>query len=382
MATASITVTGQFRKCKVHNKQSDICKLDFSACGTLASQLADNISRAIACGDLKPGDKLPSIATMARLCRTSVRIPREAVRLLENEGILKGRPRSGLIVLDKKRFVWRGSVLFVSYGRQSYFYRGVLFKNIAQRLAEKGWRVDFVNVVCGDGNKEVHLLPLRRALQNGHRLVCGAHLDAPTVEEIRKAAVPYFAIGGLTGDECANAVGFASFSEARAIVEMAEASVKAGVRRVLHVMIDAADQLFRLPFEQRGVVTEKIIVHPDSGIDRFSNNADFVYRRVKERLANRRLPKVDLLYFADDSFTAAGLWAVHDAGLRIPEEIRCVTFSNNGNRPFFRLPLTRIEHDLVAHTGSIAHRMLAFLDGKASAGRVTCSARFMRGKTL
>ena len=46
----------------MHNMQSDICKLDFSACGTLASQLADNISRAIACGDLKPGDTFSSFA--------------------------------------------------------------------------------------------------------------------------------------------------------------------------------------------------------------------------------------------------------------------------------------------------------------------------------
>ena len=93
---------------------NDFCNLDFASCKTLASQLADNICRAIARGDFKTGDKLPSIAKMAKMCGTSVRVPREAIRLLEDEGVVKGRPRSGIVVLGKKRFVWRGSVLFVS----------------------------------------------------------------------------------------------------------------------------------------------------------------------------------------------------------------------------------------------------------------------------
>lgn len=360
----------------------DLCKLDFSAYGTLSAQLADNISRAIACGELKPGDKLPSIAQMAERCGTSVRVPREAVRILENEGVLKGRPRSGLIVLGKKRFVWRGSVLFVSYGRQSYYYRGVLHKNIAQRLADEGWRVDYVNVLPDEGTAEKQMRTLRRALQSGPRFVFGADFDPQTLAEIRKADVPYFAVAGLTSTEHGDAAGFISFSEANAIVEMAEVSAMMGVKRALRIAIDDADQLFTPPFEKLCIATEQMAVHPDTGIGRFENSADHVYRRVRDRLSSSQRPKVDLLYFADDSFTAAGLWAIHDAGLRIPDDIRVASLSNKGNRPFCPLPLTRVEHDLVGYSETIANRMLAFLDGKNLAGRVNCSARFIRGKTL
>ena len=98
----------------IRGMSNDFCNLDFASCETLASRLDDNICRAIARGDFKTGDKLPSIAKMAKMCGTSVRVPREAIRLLEDDGVVKGRPRSGIVVLGKKRFVWRGSVLFVS----------------------------------------------------------------------------------------------------------------------------------------------------------------------------------------------------------------------------------------------------------------------------
>ncbi len=357
-----------------------ICRLDHSCPGSLASQLADNICRAIAAGDFKPGDKLPSIAKMAELCGTSVRVPREAVRRLENEGVLKGRPRSGLIVLGRKRFVWRGSVLFVSYGRQAYYYRGVLFKNIAMRLAEKGWRVDFVNVLNGEGSDGRQFQALRRALHNGHRLVVGAHLDAATVFEIRKASVPYFAIVDSIGDGNRDAVGLVSLSESRAIMELAKLCAESGVRRALRIAIDDADQMFELPFGEMGIATECMAIRPDTSVNRFENSANLVYRRISARLSDARKPKVDLLYFADDSFTAAGLWAIQCVGLRIPDQIRVVTFSNRGNRPFAPFPMTCIEHDIVACAENASRRMLAFLDGRKFVRRMICPARLVVGK--
>lgn len=358
------------------------CKLDFSLCGTLSSQLADNISRAIASGALKPGDRLPSIAKMAELCGTSMRVPREAVRVLENEGLVKGRPRLGVVVLGEKRFVWRGSVLFVSYGRQSYYYRGVLFKSIAQRLSDEGWRVDFVNLPNGEGGTRKQMEPLRRALQNGHRLVFGAHLDEMVLVEIRKAGVPYFPITGSGGVGDSEAAGRASLSETKAIVELAEASARRGVKHALRVALDGADELFDIPFAARGIVTENMAVRPDKSINRFENSSQIVYNRLAARLVARGRPRVGLVYFADDSFTAAGLWAIERVGLRVPDDIRVVTFSNRGNRPFYHLTLACVEHDLVDDADRIARGLLAFLDGRKFPRLITCAARFLSGDTF
>lgn len=360
----------------------DFCKLDFSSPDALSSQLANNISRAIASGDLQPGDRLPSIVKMAERCGTSVRVPREAVRLLENVGILKGRPRSGVVVLDKRRFVWRGSVLFVSYGRQSYYYRGVLFKNIALRLSSAGWRVDFINLACGEGGTRKQMEPLRRALQNGHRLVFGAHLDKMVISEIRKSGVPYISITGSVGVGDEDAVGRISLSESRAIVELAEACARIRVGHVLRVALDDSYELFDTPFRMRGIATENLVLRPDTSINRFENSSRLGFRHLMARLSDRRSPKVDLVYFADDSFTAAGLWALERLGLRMPRDIRVVTLSNRGNRPFFPQPLTCVEHDLVADAERIAQVMIAFLDGRKYPRQLTCAAHYVPGETF
>ncbi len=65
---------------------------------TLADQLADRLSRQVAKGDLKPGDRLP---TEAQLCAThgvSRSVVREAVHRLKSRALLVSRQGSGVFV--------------------------------------------------------------------------------------------------------------------------------------------------------------------------------------------------------------------------------------------------------------------------------------------
>ena len=48
-----------------------IYRLDTAAVETLTEQLSENLRRAIANGLYKPGDRLPGIREMAKLCGTS-----------------------------------------------------------------------------------------------------------------------------------------------------------------------------------------------------------------------------------------------------------------------------------------------------------------------
>lgn len=224
--------------------------------------------------------------------------------------------------------------------------------------------------------------PLRRALQNGHRLAFGAHLDEMVLAEIRKAAVPYFSITGSGGIDDDSATGLVSLSETKAIVELAETSAAHGIRYALRVALDEADELFDIPFAARGIVTESMAICPDTSINRFENSSQFAYNRLLARLSDPGVPKVGLVYFADDSFTAAGLWAIEHAGLRVPDDIRVVSFSNRGNRPFYHHTLACVEHDLVDDADRIAKGMLAFLDGRKFPRLITCVARFLSGDTF
>ena len=359
----------------------EIFNTDFVHEGTLVGQLADNIRRAIATQALKQGETLPSIAKMAELCKTSVRIPREAVKILEDEGLLKGRPRSGIVVIGKRRFVWRGSVLFVDYGQQSYYYRGVLYKTIAIELAKKGWRVDYVNVTHGRSGR-ADLSQLKMALHGSHRFVFGDYLEDDVLTEIRRVGVPYFTTSGHVDERFEDAAGVFAISESEATNELAALCSACGMRRVLRVALDSAAQVFEFPLRERGIATESILIRPDLTVDRFVHSAAEVSRKLRDRLSDAREPKPDLVYFADDSLTTAGLWAIHDAGLRVPEDVKVVTLSNRGNRPAYRCGLASIEHDHVAYARQIVREMLAFLEGRKRRRFLFGSARFIPGETF
>ena len=347
----------------------------------MVSQLAHNIRRAIAVGRLKPGQTLPSIVKMAELCKTSVRIPREAVKMLENEGLLKGRPRSGIIVIGKRRFVWRGSVLFVDYGRQAYYYRGVLYKAIAIELARKGWRVDYVNVTHGKSGR-ADLTQLKMALRGSYRFVFGDYLEDDVLSEIRRVGMPYFATSGHVDGRYDDAAGVFVVSESEAFNTLAEFCFAHGVRRVLRVALDSEAQFFETPLRERGIEAEKILIRPDMSVDRFVHSAAEVSRKLLDRLSDVRKPKPDLVYFADDSLTTAGLWAIHDAGLRVPDDVKVVTLSNRGDRPTYRCELTRIEHDNAAYALRIAREMLMFLEGRKVHRMLFGNARLILGETF
>lgn len=359
----------------------EIFNLDFVHEGTLVGQLSDNIRRAIATRTLKPGDPLPSIVRMAELCKTSVRIPREAVKILEDEGLLKGRPRSGIVVIGKRRFVWRGSVLFVDYGRQAYYYRGVLYKTLATELAKNGWRVDYANVTHGKSGR-ADLAQLKMALRGSYRFVFGDYLEEDVLAEIRRSGVPYFSTSGQVGGRHDDATGVFVVSEAEAFNELAASCSARGARRVLRVALDTVTQLFEIPLHERGIETETIRVRPDQSVDRFVHSAAEASRKLRERLADIRKPKPDLVYFADDSLTAAGLWAILAAGLRVPDDVKVVTLSNRGNRPAYRCGLTCIEHDHAAYALRIAREMLAFLAGRKWHRVLVGNARIVPGETF
>jgi len=66
--------------------------------GKLYEQLVADTIRSIADGVLRPGDKMPSIREASCARRLSITTVRRAYSLLENRGVLEGRPQSGYFV--------------------------------------------------------------------------------------------------------------------------------------------------------------------------------------------------------------------------------------------------------------------------------------------
>jgi GntR family transcriptional repressor for pyruvate dehydrogenase complex len=70
---------------------------------SLPVMLARRISESIRAGDYRAGDRLPSIAEMARRFRVSPPTVREAVKMLEARRLVELRQGAGVFVAARKR---------------------------------------------------------------------------------------------------------------------------------------------------------------------------------------------------------------------------------------------------------------------------------------
>ena len=93
----------------------------------------------------------------------------------------------------------------------------------------------------------------------------------------------------------------------------------------------------------------------------------------------KRLP--DVIIFDDDYLAVGGIAALLEQGLRIPHDVRVVTYSNTGNAPIIGVSLARIENDPAAYGDAVANYVLNLLTGhRSSPPRVRW--RFIPGDSL
>ena len=88
-----------------------------------------------------------------------------------------------------------------------------------------------------------------------------------------------------------------------------------------------------------------------------------------------------MIYFSDDHACVGALVALTAAGVRVPKDIRVVTWSNAGNEPVYAKELTRIEMDPEDDAGKFADSILAHLEGCAGAFPITLCPKFRNGET-
>lgn len=64
-------------------------------------RIADEIRGKIASGELKPGDKLPSISQLTKQYGVSAQPVKSALLVLQTEGIVEGHQGRGVFVVDQ-----------------------------------------------------------------------------------------------------------------------------------------------------------------------------------------------------------------------------------------------------------------------------------------
>ena len=357
---------------------TEFFRLDPAGEGTLTDQLTQRIRDGIRRGLWKKGETLPDIRRLAQLCGTSERVPRAAFARLQDESLVKARPRRGAVVLADNCRVWRGRVLLVEVGAHESYYHAAFYGVLVERLVRARFRVERAWVQprkCGGAD----LGDLRRSLAEPSNLVIVTNFVPSVVQAVRRAGSPCFLVGRAPDRMAQDCIGFTEVcfgSEIRALTRHCRA---ARVESMLEV--NFADNVFTTTeaMKAAGVVVERIDIRPTNDDRRLESFLKGGYDVLAARL-KRPLP--DLVFLADDYLGLGALQALAAAGICAPEDVKLAVFSNYGFGPVYPLELTRIEVNAYEDGALVAERLIDYLVQDVMPGRIVFTRRFVAGKTL
>ena len=364
-------------------ERNETYALDPAAEGTLTEQLTSNLRRAIANGERRPGDKLPGVRQMAKLCGTSVQVPIRALKALADEGLVKARPRIGCVVLGRGRRVWRGTVLVVHVGSHANYSQNAFTNELSILVESCGWRVEHVFVPRKEVRGDYSLEALCKKLAERLDLVLLPSYDPPVVRTVRRSGIPCMLAWGEPGDMESNADCTMLYSGMRkAHMEFVNHCRMRKIRHVVQMSFDGGAATGFEDIAPEGMTVENVVVRPEFSALRVESFARCAYDALLARLKNRRMRRPDLVYFTDDYLARGGFWALEELGLRVPDDMKVVTLTNYGNAPFYPRPLTRIECNPYRNAASVARLVLRFLRTRRFTGSVVEDVRYIRGETF
>lgn len=309
----------------------------------LVTQIIDGMRQAIVGGFYKPGDVIPSYRDLAPLLGVSTIVTKAALRQLAEEGFIVSRPRIGSVVRDRMEKQWRGHVVFVSEVGDENYVQTVLADVLLNRLTTAGYLMTQVSIPqTSPGQYDFSRLDV--ALAQSVDLIVTVFARPPILARLAKQKIPY-AVFSEHGKMPTSAVGGTWLDFNLALPDFAAACKAEGVKEVVMFYFwptrgDAAVVLRKVGVRVRKVLVKvelskiSLIDVKRAGVETFSR-----------LIAEGRLPRGTVCLITDDYLASGALTAIACAGLKIPEDLRLVTFANKHLGPVYIRELSRMEFD-------------------------------------
>ena len=346
--------------------------IDRSSPISFADQVVDGLTEAISSGRFCAGDRLPTWREMAETLGVSQRVPREAMSRLVREGLVVARPRIGCAVAERRhcRKPWKGTVLVVQRKCASDSYSSVRMFNAMERiLVRAGFAVVRTTVDHMGGRQAPYdLAMVDRLLSFKIDFVVIEGFYRRLQRLVAARNVMFFRISGgcICADLGESAIGgHLALDFSRAIACFVEHCRRAGAGRVLQVSFVCPELFDAVPaLTEAGIKGERWSV--PCKYDATTNEVMRAgYRAFSERLKTGRGWLPDVLLITDDYLSIGVVMALINAGVRIPEELKIVTFANAGNEPVFPVSPACIVADYAGQGEMIAQMILEIMGGKA-----------------
>ena len=309
---------------------------------------------------------------------------RHALQRLRDEGFISLKQRMGAVVTEMCSSAWKGRVAFITVDSSGSYFRQKLSIQLAQRFRKAGW--DFVPIFLDQAPEgKVDTESIQRYVANGLDFAVILTGRTQIAKVCDNLSLPYVVLNGFTRD----------FPNARAVIqedfrncfaEFISALRARRLKSVLEFDIERTmDRSFKNQLFEAGISVRSVLCswENNSGYnlhDMRQCGYDSVSRFFADERNRAHLP--DVVLFDDDHLATGGIVAMLEHGLRIPKDVKVVTYSNGGNDPIAGVSLTRIENDPVSYGDTVAAYVLKILAGRRRVAPPRISWRFILGESL
>ena len=296
-----------------------------------------------------------SVATVSRVLNKSGPVsPEAAERIHEAANALHYVPHGGARSLITSKTSTIGVLLPDLYG--GFFSE--MIRGIDQTAQHHGYHL----LLSGSHNRKAEMEAAMRAMRGRTDgvIAMSPHFDAATLVENLPPSLPVILLSCEARDEDYQVIAIDNVGGAEVMVRHL---VKLGHRRIAMVMgekghFDTAERLqgYRHALVEAGIT-------PD---ERYEAQGDFSeasgHRAVQELLALPDRPTA--IFCANDSMAIGGLAAVHDAGLRVPEDVTVVGFDDIPLAHYMSPPLSSVHVPVFEMGERAVTRLIAALKGE------------------
>lgn len=331
----------------------------------LIQQVIEGLRHAIATGYYKEGDLLPSFDKMAELLGVSEIVTRRAVQQLAREGLVCARPRIGVRVCGSQDKGWRGQVLYLHRARPDIYYHSIFSSELKEGLRNGNFLVRSVFVSDEEARNGFPHVKVELGHRNSLVIVEGRYLKGLDTF-LNAQGVSFLHIGAKVSRHAQYGI---DQRRCAVIPELVKHCRACKVKRILQVNLEVKEELnAAAKLRDAGFHVDEMLIKPAAGFT-MPAAAEFGAAQIFAEFlkANRgKLP--DLVLFDDDYVARGCIMALSLAGLRLPEDVQAISWSNKGMTPGYVKVLTRIEMDGEEHGRRMAEYALRILDGKVKAG--------------
>lgn len=321
-------------------------RVDRASVHRLSDQVYSGLRTAIDSGFYKPDDRLPPRDRIAAHYGVSETVVRAAVRRLIAENFLQSRSRIGCIVKRTPRRKTFEKVLIVLSEQSGSYALNVTEAMIESVLLREGYCAYSVKLTSSrDGDIDLGLF--RLAL--GHRpdfvvFLCSELHREKLRATAERYGAPYLVVGGKNSGRRGGIADIGSHSVGP-LEDVLKACRRARIRNVCQVDFGSNSPYLNIwnRLRSSNMFIERLSVDLGPVYANLEGIQRAAAAAMQKRIDSGPLP--DLLFFVDDYLTMGALPVLLENGVRIPEDVRIVTFANKGFGPVFSKTFARISHD-------------------------------------